>query len=540
MKNIVIGGAWPYANGSLHIGHIAALLPGDVLARYFRLKGDKVFYVSGSDCHGTPITERAERENKTPEEISEFYHKEFFEVFGSLGFSYDLYLKTTDERHKCFVTGFHKKLYDSEYTEERTVKQPFCPACKRVLTDRMIKGICPVCKNQARGDQCDFCSEIFEADSLINAECTVCGTGISFRETKQIYLLISKLSDDLTEYLDSHNFWRKNAKAFTKRYIDEGLRDRAVTRDLKWGIDVPKEGFQDKKIYIWAENVLGYLSAVSILCKEQGLDFREIYGKNSRHYYVHGKDNIPFHTIILPSLLLAHGEKLHLPDEIISSEYVTLEGRKISTSRNYAVWARELCEKFDPDAVRYFFMVNGPEKRDTDFSFREFRQQINSELVGAWGNFVNRTLAFAVKYLNGEIEKAAVDDNIRNKVQNTFDSVGEKIEKGCFREALEEIFELIRFGNSYYDSKTPWKTRTEDIEKCRKTISDCTYLIANASQLLYPFLPFSSAQIAEWLDFDFSWNEIIPDAVVISGDIKILFSRIEESDISEFIDSSDS
>lgn len=539
MKNIVIGGAWPYANGSLHIGHIAALLPGDVLARYFRLKGDRVFYVSGSDCHGTPITERAERENKTPEEISQFYHKEFCEVFSALGFSYDLYLKTTDERHKCFVTEFHKKLYASEYTEERTVKQPFCPQCKRALTDRMITGICPVCKNRARGDQCDFCGEIFEADSLINAQCAICGAEITFRETKQIYLLISKLSDELTEYLDSHPFWRKNAKAFTKRYIDEGLRDRAVTRDLNWGIDVPKEGFQDKKIYIWAENVLGYLSAVSILCEEQGLDFRDIYGENSRHYYVHGKDNIPFHSIILPSLLLSHGEKLRLPDEIISSEYVTLEGRKISTSRNYAVWARELTEKFDPDAVRYFFIVNGPEKRDTDFSFREFRQQINSELVGAWGNFVNRTLAFSVKYLNGEIEKASADDSIRSKVQNTSDSVGEDIEKGCFREAIEEIFELIRFANSYYDSQKPWKTRTEDIDKCRKAIADCTYLIANISQLLYPFLPFSSEKIAKWLKIDLSFNEIIPEAVIITEDIKILFLRIEESDISEFIDTAE-
>ncbi len=527
MNNIIIGGAWPYANGSLHIGHIAALLPGDVLARYFRLKGDRVFYVSGSDCHGTPITIRANQENKTPEEISEYYHNEFCNVFGKLGFSYDLYTKTSAERHKSFVSDFHKKLYESKYVEERTVKQAYCPACQQVLTDRLVVGICPVCGQAARGDQCDACGEIFDADSLINAKCSECNTPVVFNETTQIFLLISKLRNELEEYLDSHRHWRKNAVAFTKRYIDEGLRDRAITRDLNWGIDVPKEGYRDKKIYIWAENVLGYLSATSALCEERNLDFKDIYGENSRHYYVHGKDNIPFHTIILPSLLLAHGENLHLPDEIISSEYLTLEGRKISTSRNHAVWAKDLADDYNPDAIRYFFIANGPEKRDADFSFREFRTQNNSELVGAWGNFVNRTLAFSVKYLNSEIEEPSVSDDIRARVQNAFDSVGAKIEKGSFREALEEIFELIRFGNVYYDSQQPWKTRTENLAECRKTISDCIYLIANIAVLLCPFLPFSSEKIADWLETDLNWQEKTLTAKQISKEISVLFQRIE-------------
>ena len=527
MNNIIIGGAWPYANGSLHIGHIAALLPGDVLARYFRLKGERVFYVSGSDCYGTPITIRAKQENKSPEEISEHYHNEFCDVFGKLGFSYDLYSKTTDERHKEFVTAFHKKLYESKYIEERTVKQAYCPTCQQVLTDRLVIGTCPVCGKSARGDQCDACGEIFDADSLINAKCSECNTSVVFNETTQIFLLVSKLENELGAYLDSHQYWRKNAVAFTKRYIDEGLRDRAITRDLSWGIDVPKEGYQDKKIYIWAENVLGYLSATSVLCKERNLDFKEVYGENSRHYYVHGKDNIPFHTIILPSLLLAHGENLRLPDEIISSEYVTLEGRKISTSQNHAVWARELVNSYNPDSIRYFFIVNGPEKRDADFSFREFRTQNNSELVGAWGNFVNRTLAFSVKYLNSEISKTTADEEIRARVRNAFNSVGIKIEKGNFRDAIEEIFELIRFGNAYYDSKQPWKTRTEDIDDCRKTISDCVYLIANVAVLLYPFLPFSSEKIADWLDIDTDWQEKTVPSDKISKEISILFQRIE-------------
>lgn len=529
MDNIVIGGAWPYANGSLHIGHIAALLPGDVLARYFRAKGKRVFYVSGSDCHGTPITIRAKQENSTPEAISEYYHREFCEVFRKLGFSYDLYTKTSDLRHKQFVTQFHKHLYESDYIEERVVKQASCPSCKKVITDRLIMGICPVCGATTRGDQCDACGEMLDADSIVEARCADCGSSLSFGETKQLFLQISKLKQELSNTLEAHPYWRKNAIAFTKRYIDEGLRDRAITRDLDWGIDVPKSGYEKKKIYIWAENVLGYLSATSILCEERGIEFKDVYGieNDSRHYYIHGKDNIPFHTIILPSLLLAHGEGWHLPDEIISSEYMTLEGRKISTSQNWAVWAKDLVDEYNPDSIRYFFLANGPEKRDTDFSFREFRRQNNSELVGAWGNFVNRTLAFARKYLDCEIPPVVIDAHIKERVYGLYRSVGAKIERGTLRDALEEIFETVRFGNTYYDSKQPWKTRVEDPEECRNTIGHCVYLIANIANLLHPFLPFSSAQVAKWLDIALEWREQEVVMKQLSPDISILFSRID-------------
>lgn len=527
MKNIIVGGAWPYANGSLHIGHLAALLPGDVLARYFRAKGDRVFYVSGSDCHGTPITIRAKQENSTPEEISEHYHKEFCEVLSKLGFTFDLYTKTSDVRHKKFVFDFHRRLYDSEYIEERTVKQAYCPSCKKVLADRLVIGTCPACGSATRGDQCDECGEVLDADTVVDPKCADCGASLTFGETTQLFLQISKLKKELSDYLDAHPYWRKNAIAFTKRYINEGLRDRAITRDLEWGIDVPKKGYEYKKIYIWAENVLGYLSAAAILCEQRGISFNDVYGKDSHHYYVHGKDNIPFHTIILPSLLLVHGEGLHLPDDIISSEYITLEGKKISTSQNRAVWAKDLAEKYDPDSIRYFFIANGPEKRDTDFSWREFKKQNNSELVGAWGNFVNRTLAFSVKYLNCEIPSVAVDADIKERVQLLYGSVGAKIEKGAFRDALDEIFEVVRFGNTYYDAKQPWKTRVEDMEECRNTIGNCVYLVANIAILLHPFLPFSSAKAAKWLDISLQWKEQEVVAKQVSSDISILFSKIE-------------
>ncbi len=529
MENIIVGGAWPYANGPLHIGHLAALLPGDILARYYRAKGNRVFYVSGSDCHGTPITIRAKQENSTPEAISERYHKEFCDVFEKLGFSYDLYTKTSDPRHKEFVSEFHKKLYRSDYIEERTVKQAFCPKCKKVLTDRLVIGACPTCGSATRGDQCDVCGEVLDADTVVNAKCSDCGEGLIFRETTQLFIQLSKLKTQLREFFDLHPYWRKNAISFTKRYIDEGLRDRSITRDLDWGIDVPKDGYENKKIYIWAENVLGYLSASATLCKKRGIDFKEVYGKESksRHYYVHGKDNIPFHTIILPALLLAHGGGLRLPDDIISSEYITLEGKKISTSQNWAVWAKELAEKYDPDSIRYFFIANGPEKRDTDFSWREFKKQNNSELVGAWGNFVNRTLTFAVKYLDREISHVVVDLNVKRRVSKLYTSVGAKIERGAFREALEEIFQIVRFGNAYYDSNQPWITRVSDLNKCRNTIGNCSYLIANIAVLLQPFLPFSSAKVAEWLGITLKWKEQEVTAERIAHDISILFSKIQ-------------
>lgn len=526
MKNILIGGAWPYANGSLHIGHIAALLPGDVLARYWRAKGANVFYVSGSDCYGTPITIRARQTGHTPAEISDFYHREFCRVFEKLGFSYDLYTRTSSEDHIKFVQDFHKKLYESDYTEERTVKQAYCPSCQKALADRLVVGKCPKCGVHTRGDQCEACDEILEATALIDAECSECGTKIEFRETTQIFLLISKLERELWDYLEAHPYWRKNAYAFTKRYIDEGLRDRAITRDLDWGIDVPKDGYEDKKIYIWAENVLGYLSASYKVCQERGTDFRELFGEDSRHYYVHGKDNIPFHTIILPSLLLGHGEGLKLPDDIISSEYVTLDGSKISTSRNHAIWAKDISVDQNPDAVRYFFLANGPEKRDSDFSWAEFAERNNSELVGTWGNFVNRTLAFIFKYLDNTIPCTEISDEVTAKIDKVFADTGAKIENGCFKDALDSIFELIRFGNKYYDANEPWKTRKSDTAKCSETIAACVHLAANIAVLLAPFLPFSSDKLIAWLGVGKDWHQQKVSAKTIPDDYGILFERL--------------
>lgn len=534
MKNILIGGAWPYANGSLHIGHVAGLLPGDVLARYYRAKGEQVYYVSGSDCHGTPVSIRARKENRTPEEISDFYHREFVECFEKLGFSYDYYSKTSSAEHIQFVQEFHKKLYESPYVYEKESPQAWCGSCKSFLADRFVTGRCPRCGEEARGDQCDACGEVLEPENLLEPACAVCGSPIAFRNARHLYIAISKLEKELEEFIGKHDNWRKNAVAFSKRYISEGLRDRALTRDLDWGISVPKRGFEGKKIYIWAENVLGYLSVSCLAARERGKDFEELWkGEDVRHYYVHGKDNIPFHTIILPSLLIAQGEGWHLPDDIISSEYLTLEGKKISTSRNYAIWIKDIIDRYEPDSLRYYLIANGAEKRDADFSWENFVYCHNSELAGAYGNLVNRTLVFIRKYLDGKVPEGKTDKETEKRIDTIFGSVGAKIEKGQFRDAVNEIFSLVRYGNRYFDAGQPWITRNTDPVRCGNTLYACVQIIAGLAVLLEPFIPFSSEKVRSWLGIGNRWNKKEVPAGRRIPETQILFRRIDKRVIGE-------
>jgi len=531
--NVLIGGAWPYANGSLHLGHLAALLPGDVLARYHRQKGDEVSFVSGSDCHGTPVTIRAKKENLSPQEVSDKYHDEFVDCFNKLGFTYDCYGKTSSRQHKEYVIAFHKKMYQSGYVYEREEDHAYCDTCEQFLPDRFVVGACPNCKAKARGDQCEACGSVLEPEMLLDSKCSFCDSTPSYKKSKHLFLAITKLKDELEEFIESHSTWRKNALEMSRRYIAEGLRDRAITRDLDWGIDVPFAGYEKKKIYIWAENVLGYLSSSYIQAQEQGLDFSQIWGANARHYYVHGKDNIPFHTIILPSLLLANGENYRLPDEIISSEYLTLEGRKISTSENWAIWVKDIVERYNPDAIRYFLLANGPEKRDTDFSWREFINSNNGELLGAYGNLVNRTLVFAHKYFNRQIPNGTPDKVIESTLKSLYKRVGVSIEKGEFKAAIDEIFEFIRSINKYFDKEKPWITIKENTEKCEYTIFNCINCIANLAVLLNPFLPFSSSKVLAWLNCENSWGYKQVEVNDIIGTTSILFERLDKKLVDE-------
>ncbi len=547
--NVIIGGAWPYANGALHIGHIAALLPGDVLARHHRAIGNQVCYVSGSDCHGTPVSIKARQEGVSPADISERWHASFEECFAQYLFSYDAYGKTSSALHRDFVTGFHKSLYAGTHVEERVVQQAWCPQCNRFLADRYVTGKCPRCGEPARGDQCEACGTVTEPETLVSPVCAICGHTPEFRESKQLFLLLSHFQKQLADYLTAHSDWRRNAYENTARYIREGLRDRAITRDLDWGIPVPREGYDDKRIYIWAENVLGYLSGCAGWCALHGLAFRDFWN-SAWQIQVHGKDNIPFHTVILPGLLLAEGDgrnqrstegngpdvrqeestgkdTLRLPDQILSSEYLTLEGRKISTSGNWSIDALELAGEAPIDSIRYFLLANGPEKRDADFSRRDFIQRHNSEIIGVYGNLVNRCLAFVEKYLDGQVPIRAVSPEIVALLEGAYETVGREIRAGELKNALDTAFGILRFGNRHFDAGKPWETRTSDPEACKATLSDCLFVIVNACRLLNPFLPDSTAEVLGWFGLETGWGKAFPVAGTSVAKSRRLFERLE-------------
>lgn len=536
MANIFIGGAWPYANGSLHLGRLASLLPGDVLARYFRSKGDEVLYVSGSDCHGTPVAVQAIQEGVDPGDIADRFHQDFAECFRQLGFTYDLYTRTDQPFHHRVVQQMFLSLLNNGYLYKKTVQQTYCETDQRFLPDRYVEGICPVCGNRARGDQCDFCSTLLDPADLTNKTCKICGNAPVERATEHYYLALSKFEAELTEYVEKAHGWKENAVQLTERYLKEGLQDRAATRDLSWGVDVPIEGFEGKKIYVWIEAVSGYLSASKQWADETGGSWESFWleGRGDiTAYYVHGKDNIPFHTLIWPAILLGSGG-LHLPDRIISCEYMTLEGQKFSTSRNWAVWVPDMMSRYQPDSIRYFLIANGPEKRDTDFSWREFIHSHNGELLGAFGNFVNRTLAFINKSFEGIIPVGEPNEEWNRTLDDLYVSSGSLIEGGHLKEAIELIFACVRGANKFFDEQKPWVQLKENREACGYALNTCVQIIANFAQLLHPFIPFSCEKIRSFLTLEQpSWKLI---SVPTDGQIhhlELLFERIDVSRIEE-------
>lgn len=529
--NIFIGGAWPYANGSLHIGHLSALLGGDVLARYYRLKGDRVIYVSGSDCHGTPIALRAKKEGVAPEVISGRFHAEFEDCFKRLGFSYDHYGRTDSEQHKAFVRKFFQELYDKGALYEKQIEQAYCPVCRQFLPDRFVTGTCPKCGKPARGDQCDHCGSLLDPSQLEGRKCGICGEEPRFRPTRHLFISLSEYEETIREWVSESDGWRSNAIGMTLSYLNEGLKDRAVTRDIDWGIDVPVEGFEDKKIYVWVEAVLGYLSASKKAAQDIGYDYDDFWcdSDNSLHYYIHGKDNIPFHSVILPGLLLAAGG-LKLPDRIISSEYETLEGRKISTSGNWAVWVPYLLENYHPDSIRFFFINNGPEKKDSDFSWNAFIQCHNTELVNQFGNLVNRTLVFLKKSYGLTVPEGVLRSDIKQLIENTYIACGRSIEEGNFRDALEKVLDLVRYGNRYFDEEKPWITIKEDSDKCSTTLFNLVQIIVNLAVLFEPFIPFASNKLRELLNFadGLKWVPAYIPSEAMINEPSILFERLDK------------
>lgn len=526
---VFIGGAWPYANGSLHVGHIAALLPGDVIARYFRQKGEEVLYVSGSDCNGTPISIRANQEGTTVKAIADKYHTEFDETFRRLGFTYDLYTRTDDADHHRFVQELFLRLLRNGHLYKKTIEQAYCVNDAQFLPDRFVEGICPVCGARARGDQCDTCSTILDPLDLIEKQCKLCGQPPEIRETEHYYFAFHTFQQELEKLVEEkreHGKWRDNAIQLTSRYLREGLLDRAVTRDLPNGVSVPVEGFEDKKIYVWIEAVAGYYTASRKWSASTGKPIEPFWNRDTKSYYVHGKDNIPFHTVIWPAILSGAGIEAP-PYAIVSNEYMTLVKCKISTSQNWAVWVPDLLATYHPDSIRYFLTMNAPEARDTDFSWREFIYSHNSELLGAYGNLVNRTFKFLENSFDGQVPERPIDSAILQEVNHLYKSVGDGIEAGELKKSLETIFQFVRTMNRYFDERQPWVAVKNDGPHTEETLATCVFAIQNLAQLLKPFLPFSSSGIENMTGVRYDAWETIETLPKTLRNVTPLFERIE-------------
>lgn len=532
-RDIFIGGAWPYANYFLHVGHLAALLPGDLLAKYYRGKGDNVIYVSGSDCHGTPITERAKKEGVEPNQIAEYYHTEFAKTFDRLGFEYDEYSSTMSEHHKEYVKEKFKKMIENGYIYEKEVEQDYCDECKTFLSDREIEGICPHCGGKSTGDQCDKCGASLDSTEVLDKHCKKCHSKTILKNNKHLYFKLTEFENGLQELINKNKLtWRKNALGEAQKYIDMGLVDRAATRQLDWGVEVPVEGYEDKRIYVWIEAVLGYLSVGEEVAKSRGIDFDKFLSDdnaNLKTYYVHGKDNIPFHTTIYPALLLSLKENYRLPDYIVSSAYVNLNNEKMSKSKGNLITANELLDMFESDTLRFYFSFKGPETNDMNCSIDDIIQTHNKFLVGMLGNFINRNLSFIKKKFDRNITEGTIDEKIKEATNKTYHLVGEYFEKGEIKNAVTAIMEYVNLANKYYDSREPWKQVKENISDFNDTTYTCLYMIANLSNLIEPVLPNASTKIKRMLNLNpYKWEEEMISGDYKLTDVEILYNRLEE------------
>jgi methionyl-tRNA synthetase len=544
-ETIFIGVAWPYANGPLHLGHIAgAYLPADIFARYHRLKGNKVLMVSGSDQHGTPITLRAEQENKSPQDIVARYHREFLECWQKLGISWNLFTTTGTDNHAQTAHDIFLKLLKEDYIYKNSVPQAYCPECKRFLPDRYVEGTCPYCQYpQARGDQCDECGRTMNPSDLLNMRCRICGAEPRFEVSEHFFLRLSAFEDRLKEWLKDKTYWRQNVLNFTLGFLEGGLKDRAITRDIDWGVTVPQPGFENKRIYVWFEAVIGYLSASKEWAKSQGdADaWKQFWTGDARTYYFIGKDNIPFHTIIWPAMLMGYGG-LNLPYDVPANEFLTIEGRRLSTSRNWAVWLPDYLERYDPDPLRYLLSVNMPETGDTDFSWREFLRRNNDELVATYGNLAHRVLTFTYRNFDGAVPTPGEIDSqgqgLVAKAQETLNEVDGLIHSCHFKEGIKAAMALAQEANRYLDDKSPWKVIKEDRQSAATAVYVALSVLAALKTVLYPFLPFSSEKLHKFLGFDGSIEAIGWKVQTVAAGQKLvmpepLFKKLEDSIIEE-------
>ncbi len=546
-ENILICTAWPYANGSIHLGHIAGCyLPADIFARYHRLKGNNVLMVSGSDSHGTPVTITAEAKGITPEEVADSYQKEFLDDWGNLGISYDLFTSTRTKNHTKVVQDIFVNLYEKDLIYKDIMSQAFCNKHNQFLADRYVEGTCPLCKyDQARGDQCDSCGNTLDPKDLINIRCNRhkdCDDSPIFKDTEHFFLKLSEFENDLLKWVKSNPDWKSNVKNFTTGFLENGLMDRAITRDINWGIPIPVEGYEDKRIYVWFEAVIGYLSA-SIEWSSNTNKWEDFWKSESKSFYFMGKDNIPFHTVIWPAILLGYGG-LKLPYDVPANEYVNMESKKISTSRNWVVNLKDYLKRYDPDPLRFALTSIMPETSDSNFSWEEYLRANNDELVATFGNLVHRVLSMTNRYFDGVVQapnrKSDNDIKLIKNASNTLKNVGDELSKCKFRRGLSLAMALAKDTNKYLDDHEPWKKFKVDPSDAGTTLYYCLNVINCLKIIMNPYIPFTTEKLNIMLAIEKNidqcgWNwdseEIIPGHKI--SEASPLFLKLDDSIVEE-------
>ncbi|MBN1483613.1 MAG: methionine--tRNA ligase [Chloroflexia bacterium] len=510
-EKIFIGVAWPYASGSRHLGHVAGFgIPCDVFARYHRLVGNDVLMVSGTDEHGTPVTVRAEREGKAPAVLADHYNREIAANLLELGISYDLFTRTITPNHYRLVQELFLAHYEKGTVFSDTMQGTYCEHCQRFLPDRYVEGSCPYCGYEdARGDQCDECGRQLDPEELLAPRCKICGHPAATKETEHFFLDLPTFSDRLRQYVLRHqDHWRPNVLNFSLGLLNEGLKPRPITRDLEWGVPIPLEGYGDKRIYVWFDAVAGYYTASHEWAQRTGDSerWREWWqNPQSRHYYFMGKDNIVFHSIIWPSMLMGYDESLQLPYDVVSSEFLTMEGKQFSTSRGVAVWLPDFLSRYDPDPLRFYLTINGPEARDTDFSWAEFVRRNNDELVATWGNLAYRVLSMTQRYFEGVVpdpgELDEQDQALLEQVRAGFGQVGELLAQCKFKAAILQGMAIAHEGNRYLELCEPWKTAKKDRQRTATTLFVALRLVDSLKTLFCPFMPHTSQQLHRLLGY---------------------------------------
>lgn len=544
-KRYTVTTALPYANGPVHIGHLAGVyIPADTYVRYLRMKGEEVLFVGGSDEHGVPITIKAEKEGCTPQDIVDRYHNIIKDSFEKLGISYDIYSRTSSKTHHETAAAFFKKLYEDGKFIERETEQFFDPERNKFLSDRYIIGTCPKCGNDhAYGDQCEKCGSSMSPEELINPHSALSGAKLVKKATKHWYLPLDQYEQWLRDWIiEGHKEWKPNVYGQVKSWLDNGLQPRAVTRDLDWGVPVPLEEADGKVLYVWFDAPIGYISNTIEHCAEKGTDWKK-WWKDEDTKLVHfiGKDNIVFHCIIFPCMLKAYGDYI-VPENVPANEFLNLENDKISTSRNWAVWLHEYLEEFPgkQDVLRYVLTANAPETKDNNSTWKDYQDRNNNELLAVFGNFVNRSLVLTHKYFEGKVPALTnlnEKDNTAIEEMNQYpDKIAHLLDTYKFREALSELMNLARLGNRYLTENEPWKQFKTDPERVKTVLAVSLQIVAKLAILSEPFLPFSAKKLQAMIGLEVSrWNQA-KETVLLNeesqiGEVELLFTKVEDETV---------